>query len=227
LADKGHLAFWTQNGGLSIARMRLWNAGLRKPQSNSRALEAPAIVTAQNPAPIANPLGTWSARGAGRESSARLMLVSEPRAKEQKPVPALKIVNPRSGGDWTTYVTRTPFNPTSHPILEWDYRVPSGVKLNLYALVDNVWREITFTSPGPTPESGDRLQLGSVAGVKADDQWHHASFDLGAALKSKSLTGSPVEALAFAAPNRDYQRAGLGGNHRGATYWLRDFKARK
>lgn len=224
LLDKGHLAFWTQNGGLSIARVRLWNAGLRSPESGAAALSAPGIVLAQNPAPITNPLGVWSARGTGRDASARFTLVSAP-AKEQKPAPTLKIVNPRSGGDWTTYVTRTPFSATTHPVLEWDYRVPSGVKLNLYALVDSVWREIVFTGAGPMKDNADRLQLGSIAGVKADDQWHHATFDLGAVLKSKALA-APVEALAFAAPDRDYQRAGLGGNHRGATYWLRDFKAR-
>jgi hypothetical protein len=33
------------------------------------------------------------------------------------------------------------------------------------------------------------------------------------------------EALAFAAPDRDYLRAGLGGNHLGATFSIADFEA--
>jgi len=40
----------------------------------------------------------------------------------------------------------------------------------------------------------------------------------------KAGLGTKVEALAFAAPDREYLRAGIGGNHWGAAYWLSNFQ---
>ncbi len=137
------------------------------------------------------------------------------------PKTALQITNPRSGGDWTTFVTRTPFDLAAHPILQWDYRVPQGVKINLYALIDDVWREIVFNGGA----SDGAASLGTVGGVQSDGKWRRARFDLAGAMRENGLDLKEVQALAFAAPDRDYLRSGLGGNRRGATYWLRDFNA--
>ena len=209
LPDGGHLAFWSKDGGLSIARMRLWNSGLVAPQPEPFA-PAPAAR------PIENPLGQWRARGNGDEVSALLMPVVAP-AKG-----ALQIVNPQSGGDWTTYITRQPFNPALHPALEWEYKMDAGVKLNLYAKVGEQWREIVWS--GGKSEGNKVNSLGQFEAM-ADGQWHRAKFDLLAALRENGLDGQTVEALAFAAPDRDYLRAGLGGNHLGAKLELRDFAA--
>ena len=220
LADGGHLSFWTQNGALSVARVRLWHAGTRTPQAAPHFPVVPVIAP-----DLENGLGVWSVRGEGPTASAQLVLASQTsNPVSSRPSPTLQIINPRSGGDWTTFVTRKPFKPTLAPTLEWDYRVSSDVKLNLYALVDGVWREIVFTG-GTFADANDSTSLGVITGVVADGKWHHARFDLLSALRSKGIAADTVEALAFAAPARDYLRSGLGGNHRGATYWLRDFKA--
>ncbi|HJN18054.1 MAG TPA: hypothetical protein QGH10_21320, partial [Armatimonadota bacterium] len=63
-------------------------------------------------------------------------------------------------------------------------------------------------------------------GILADDQWHHAEFDIATPLsalypESKTLE---VKYIAFAAPEESYLRCGLGGNGRGATYWLDNFR---
>jgi hypothetical protein len=221
LSDGGHIGFWTQNGGLSIARVRLWNAGVRAPESGKSL-----PVLAQTPQTLTNVLDKWSSRGQGSESSARLILASETKGMQKPARPALQIVNPRSGGDWTTFVTRKPFNPTLQPNLEWDYKIGSGVKVNLYALVDDIWREIVFTGDATSSDASDMAQLGRVTIAPGSDGWHHASFDLAAALRAKGIQGT-VDALAFAAPDRDYLRSGIGGNHQGATYWLRNFRAKK
>ncbi|MBW3637942.1 MAG: hypothetical protein KY445_15980, partial [Armatimonadetes bacterium] len=213
LADGGHLGFWTQNGALSIARVRLWHSGLRAQQDR-----APIVARTASPEPP-NVLGKWSARGEGQGASARLISVSQTAGSGQKT--ALQITNPRSGGDWTTFVTRTPFDLAAHPIVQWDYRVPQGVKINLYALIDDVWREIVFNGGA----SDGAASLGTVGGVQSDGQWRRARFDLAGAIRENGLESKEVQALAFAAPDRDYLRSGLGGNRRGATYWLRDLKA--
>jgi hypothetical protein len=212
LADSGHIGFWTQNGALSIARARLWHSGLGAPQQIE--IKLPPIAASQ----LQNSLGVWSARGQGREASARLLLTGSSSTEGEKAT--LQITNPRSGGDWTTFATRTPFNPASRPILNWEYRLAKDVKINLYALIDGFWHEIVWSGSASTS-----APLGTIEGVKSDGQWQRARFDLLGALRDKGLEGKEVQSLAFAAPDHDYLRAGLGGNRRGATYWLRDFRA--
>ena len=131
LMDGGHLAFWSLNGGLSMARVRLWSAGVSTADPKDWT-PAPKTKT------IANPLGHWDVRGAGDEVSARLIPVAAQNG-------ALQIVNPQSGGDWTTYVTRQSFSPALHPIVQWDYRMDESVKLNLYARIEGQWHEIIWS----------------------------------------------------------------------------------
>lgn len=209
LPDGGRLALWSKNGGISVARMRLWNAGLAAPKP------AP-FVPPPKVREIENPLGQWGTRGAGENASALVL----PVVAESKN--ALQIVNPQSGGDWTTYITRAPFSPAQHPTLEWEYKMDADVKLNLYAKVEGEWREIVWS--GGKSDAKNVKSLGSLDAV-ADGAWHRASFDLLAALRSNGLDGKSVEALAFAAPDIDYLRAGLGGNHLGAKLELRGFAA--
>ncbi len=209
LPDGGRLAFWSKAGGISIARMRLWNSGLITPKP-APFTPMPKVV------PIENPLGKWDARGAGTDASALVLPVAAQTAG------ALQIVNPQSGGDWTTYITRTPFSPALHPTIEWEYKMDKDVKLNLYAKIEGEWREIVWS--GGKSDGKNLKSLGSFA-VIADGQWHRASFDLLAAMRENELGDKPVEALAFAAPDADYLRAGLGGNHLGAKLELRGFAA--
>jgi hypothetical protein len=221
LADGGRIGFWTLNGGLSIARVRLWNAGMRAPQ-----VDKPFPSVGKSQVALANVLGHWSPRGEGNEASAVLQLASlTPTAPKAAPKP-LQITNPRSGGDWTTFVTRKPFNTSLLPNLEWDFIAGDGVKINLYALVDDVWREIGFTGDATTNDESDATQLGRVTIKPGEGDWKHARFDIASALRRRGIDGT-VESLAFAAPDLDYLRAGLGGNHRGATYTIRNFQAKK
>ena len=76
--------------------------------------------------------------------------------------------------------------------------------------------------PLPTPVGA--VRIGKIEGIATDGKWHNAEFDLLEALQKANLP-TKVEGLAFAAPDRDYLRAGLGGNHMGATYWIGGFDA--
>ncbi len=202
------LAFWTKNGALSIARVRLWHNGLRPFSPEPRPmLSAPGTDT-----------GDFMPRGEGHEVSALVSKVQHENA------PAVQVENPRSGGDWTLYATRAPFIASgSRRTLSFSYRATPDVKVNLYALVANSWREIAWTGGKARPED-NQPTLGAIAGVQSDGKWHTARFDLAAALEKSGLNGQKIEALAFSSPSREYLRQGLGGNARGATYWLRDWK---
>ena len=222
LPDGGHIGLWTQNGGLSVARVRLWHAELRTPVAQKNP-----VLSAKSASGMKNALGIWTPRGEGRDVSARIVLTSQndEKTEPKSAKPALQISNPRSGGDWTTFVSRQSFDAKTHPILEWDYRAENGVKLNLYALIDGTWREIAWTAGPSSSDENDQNQLGAIAGALADGKWHHARFDLAAVLARKGIRGR-VESLAFAAPDHDYLRSGLGGNNRGASYWLANFRAK-
>lgn len=242
LADARHIAFWTYNGGLSIARVRLWHSGLESRQEGGNRKDENDAPSA--PASLKNALGEWSVRSEGSAVTGQEAAGSGPdvlRVATDGGRSALRVVNPHSGGDWTLFATQKDFDAKQHPVLRFDYRVPEDVFVNLYARVDGTWREIVFAGDAkrlmarargkvgagvasPAMVVTEKMGLGRIADVVADDKWHSASFNLLEALQ-KAGVGTRVEALAFAAPDYDYLRAGLGGNPRGATYWLRDFQA--
>ena len=262
LQRASQLAFWTYNGGLSVARVRLWHSGLEARNEDNGPQEAnPAARTTIPASTFKNPLGEWRPRIENIAMSAARLDMSNDDGKR-----TLRITNPQSGGDWTVFVTRQEFDAAQHPVLRFDYRVPENVLVNLYAKVDGRWREILFSGdpqrlarrtgsagkPGrpattaadtknPPPNAAPILQgvlpgmeeyreppLGQIAGVVADDKWHTATFNLLAALRKAGWNAAgvtKVEALAIAAPDREYLRAGIGGNYYGAAYWIRDFQA--
>ena len=214
-SEAGRIAFWSHNFDLSIARVRLWHDGLENtPEEGAAPI---------NDAPIKNALDAWSPRRDGLlETTATIEPVS--------PGETLKITNPKSGGDWTVYASRKPIDVNKRPILQFSYRLPPHVFINLYVKIGGRWREIALTGDntfgGLTKDEvplDTSTRLGQIEGVRADNQWHEARFDLKKALQYNGLEGQ-IEALAFAAPERGYLRAGIGGNHQGATYWIRDFQ---
>jgi hypothetical protein len=234
LDEPRHLAFWTYNGGLSVARVRLWHSGLQQGLDNLGGREY------SDEAPIyMNTLGGWHLRNEGRTQADGLQLVTDGGRD------ALRVSNSQSGGDWSLFVTQQPFDAIAHPVLQWNYRMPEDVFVNLYAKVGGTWREITFT--GAETRLADRTgantktepiiigsrpitlttrkvpSLGTVQGIVTDGKWHSARFNLLDALKAAGLS-TRVEALAFSAPDYGYLRAGIGGNHMGATYWLSNFQ---
>lgn len=246
LNDANHIAFWTYNGGLSIARVRLWYSGLENGEAATRSVSAltngnkPKAAQAAEPV-LKNALGEWQPR---RENMLQATAAVRPVTDQKQQV--LEIANTMSGGDWTVSVSKTAFDAKERPTLKFRYRVPKGVLVNLYALVDNKWREIVFTGDSaalpkrlagvkPQAESGAPpmgwganlyagATIGKISDVATDGKWHNAEFDLLGALQKAGLP-TEVKGLAFAAPDRDYLRAGLGGNHMGATYWLAGFDA--
>jgi len=128
-----------------------------------------------------------------------------------------------SGGSFGAYAAVTPFRATDFPELSFDYRIQPGVQVNLYVYANRQWHAVQLCAD--EPESGATPLLGRIEGVQRDEQWHHAKFDLLSPLKGlyPELKMFTVKYVAFAAPEESYARCGIGGNHRGATYWVDNF----
>ncbi len=238
--EGGRFAFWTYNGGLSIARARLWYSNLETAASLSTKATANTALAASTSRPIPNPIGAWAARREDVLKTTALVSAQKDGARN-----AVKITNAQSGGDWTAYISRQPFDAAQKPVLSFDYRVPADVKVNLYVKVEDRWREIVFTGVAPVPLRGSNVafngqvvapsmvsgnetdasvRIGSFSNVQADGKWHHASIDLLSALKAPNLSAT-VQEIALAAPDQGYLRCGIGGNHAGATYWIANLNA--
>jgi len=244
--EGGRFAFWTYNGALSIARARLWysnleTAGVSASRSTDKAAGKGSgqALAASTSRPIPNPLGAWATR---REDALKVtaLVASEKDGARN----AIKITNAQSGGDWTAYISRQPFDAAQKPVLSFDYRVPGDVKVNLYLKVEDRWREVVFTGDTPLASDGpanqrvtkfgvlpagpsevdSSVRIGAFANVQADGKWHRASIDLLSALKAANMS-TTVQEIALAAPDQGYLRCGLGGNHAGATYWIANLNA--
>jgi hypothetical protein len=137
---------------------------------------------------------------------------------------SLRVTNLRPGGAMVAYALAEGFPASQWPHLQFDYRIPPQVKVDVYLYMGDVWHAIRLT--GGTADSASAKLLGSFADVRADGNWHHAQFDLLTALQRlyPERQTFPVDYLAFASPDERYLRCGLGGNPMGATYWVDEFQ---
>jgi hypothetical protein len=239
----GRVAFWSYNGGLSLARVRLWYERLAPLALITESLIPHPSSLIPHPSPLATTdptndfetdFGSWTNKD--RNDVVTLTLDADTASHGKR---SLKIQNATSGGDFTVWATRQPFDAEKFPLIRFDYKIPPGVRVNLYARVKGIVWEIGFTAPrdslpAPSPVATragvgepriqNGLSIGTIDGVIPDDRWHSATFDLLAALRRARLDTTIVEELAFASPNEPYLRCGFGGNHFGATYHLDNFR---
>lgn len=113
------------------------------------------------------------------------------------------------GGLFGVSLGVTPFEASRYPVLEFDYRVPRELRVDLIAEVDGSRRVIKFTDNDQTwPVIG---RVGAVA----DDHWHRATVDLHGLLASAFGRSAPlvVTNLAFAS-------SGWPGNRYDTRWWL-------
>ncbi len=141
---------------------------------------------------------------------------------------AVRMVNAEQGGDFANYARITDFDAKKYPIVSFDYKIPPGLKVNLVAYVNGMWKEIVFTDDPKTVETfEDDLYrtIGIIEEVQADNAWHHAEFNLYNMLKNDDPTQSQyiVEELFFA----DYNLPGwmeliMGDENPEDTAWHAD-----
>ncbi len=218
----GHVAFWTYNGAIQLARVRVWyeRPGPTDYAPTVAALRRAALVGLRPSAPpekseglsndFERSLGDF---GIASKLDGAVALLDDGEPFEGKR--CLKVWNATSGGYFTLRAVRHRFDAQKYPKLRFAYRLSPRVRVNLYAKINGRWYDIGFAGPPG--------RLGAIADVVADGKWHVAEFDLLAALRQARAKSTEVEELAFAAPDME-ARMGLTANPLGATYYLDDFR---
>jgi len=103
-----------------------------------------------------------------------------------------------TGGPLVT-VRSTPYDSRDYPVVRFDYRIPSGLKVDLLAKVDGRWYLVRLTgnSKEMSHQRVNMRAIGSVDGLVVDDGWHTLELDLDDMLRR--VTGhSRIERLELA-----------------------------
>jgi len=142
---------------------------------------------------------------------------------------SLKLTNAEQGGDFAAYIWSESFDPRDYPLVCFDYKIPQGIRVNLIALVNGMWKEIVFTDDPKivATSDGDLYRpIGRIDGVKADDTWRRAEFNLYTMLKNDdpNQSGYIVEEFFFADYNLpEWTEMIMGDNVKDATYYIDNF----
>ena len=232
----GRTSLWTYDNGVLLPRIRIYYQGTVRPRTEPAGQAAwidpvtslgtpPLTVTCASHPSIQNDfeynLGTI--RTLAADTGALLNLVPGGPSGSGH---SLAVINRMSGGNFGFYAMPEGQRLDAHDYsrLSFDYRLPPEAKVNICLDVHGEWFEIQFSG---LPNASPRTQmLGKIDDVVADNQWHHAEFDLLGALEQALGAGvtPSFELLHFANFNNDgYLCAGFGGNPAGCTYYLDNF----
>jgi len=221
----GRIAFWSYLASPILARARVAAASHRfaPPVAGERADSAPEPPSAPVGLPLKcdfeDSMGPFRDRNRPEGADLRLDR-TQARAGDR----CLRVTNLDSGGDFSVWILDSPVVCNELPVLSFDYCVPAEVKVNFYLRLQGRWRELGFTAP--MADKADNL--GAIAGVVTDGEWHHAEFRFSEARLNASKLSAPleIEALALTSPAEPYLRSGVLGNPAGCTYYLDNFELR-
>ncbi len=121
----------------------------------------------------------------------------------------LEAKSTKLGGLFGVSIGVAPFDASRYPILEFDYRVPPELRVDLLVEVDGSRRVIKFTDNDQTWPV-----IGRIDTVR-DNEWHRATVDLGGLLERAFRRPAPlvVTDLAFAT-------SGWPGVRENTRWWL-------
>ncbi len=169
----GHLAVWTWNRGMMVARARVWaerDEGIPAPTFRASAESvAPAAPPLPAPASVmmsstSHGLAYWSFdrglegwQGRGDEHGAAL--VWEPRDQGG----CLRLENPRTGGDLAVPFPKRDFDARGYACLAFEYRLPPTTQLNLYFRAFDRWHVVGLTGP-TSPEAHQVTESRLISG---------------------------------------------------------------
>ena len=222
----GRVALWSFHNGLMVGRARLWYADerpggvVRTPPVREAALPpVPRTSAAEVTNDFEADPGEWQTVSTAPGPYLELDGTTAAAGRQ-----SLKVTNDVEGGPFAVYAVTTPFRLADWSQLSFDYRLPPDVKVNLYLYVNGRWHAVGLTA---TQEPWDGVPvLSQVPGVEADGEWHHAQVDLLGPLTQMYplFKAFVVKYVALSAPDESYVRCGLGGNHRGAHFWVDNFR---
>ena len=143
----------------------------------------------------------------------------------------LQLTNRTVGCNFASTITSLSFDAAQYPIVQFDYKIPKDVKINLLVKVDERWYDIEFTDDPKAYRRLNMERIGRIDGVVADDAWHTASFDLYEMLRAHPpLLGRDrfiVREMIMADwDDTGYMELVYGTNRPGATYDIDNFLVR-
>ncbi len=165
-------------------------------------------------------LGEWSGRDG--EMGAQLSLVEDATYDSTK---ALRIGNRIASGTFGVNMIAAPFDVRDFAIVQFDYRIPFGLKTNILVKAAGRWYEVGFTGKKKDLINTrvNIAHIGDIDQVVSDDQWHSARFNLYDMLRTQ--TGNTViqEMIMANWEVAGYMRLKFGQNDKDAAYYVDNF----
>lgn len=127
---------------------------------------------------------------------------------------SLRLTNKVTASAFRAGLGQTSLDAAQFPILTFAYRTDDRVRVDLTFNWDSKPYSIRFLDrDNPNP------RVATIAGIKADNQWHTARVDLLAALQK-----ARPDATDFTISSVQFSDAGWTGNARGVQLWLDDWR---
>ncbi len=226
--------FWVPNLGLSVDVGANYDVALKDGQSAPWKLSRAGKTVAQGEVALryadlsAPPLPTLQLDGAlvavgndmefggvapwqSNDNSATVELDNSSAATGAR---SLRLTNKVSASAFKTGLGQTVLDATKFPVVTFAYRADDRVRVDLtFGWAGKLYSIRFLDRDNPSP------RVATIAGVKADAQWHLARVDLLAALQK-----ARPDATDFTISNLQFADAGWTGNARGVQFWLDDWR---
>jgi len=165
--------------------------------------------------------GEWSSRD-GDDGAA----VSIDNALSLDGTRALRLTDVSGGGNFAVNARRTPFDAWEYPVVQFDYRVPPGVKTDLYVKVAGRWYNIQFADDLNVFDYKrvNIANIGRIRGVVADNRWHTAELNLAEMLATKTGNHLVTDMIFADWDVPGFMRLTAGHNRAGAAFFVDNFK---
>lgn len=125
---------------------------------------------------------------------------------------SLRIRNLHAAGPFPVTIRSTPFDAGRFPLVSFDYKIPTNLRVDLVLKIGGTTYTIRFTDPGGTN------CIGAIPGVVADGQWHHTEFNL-----HEILTTSLPQAATYTITSLQFADTGFLGTPDGVEYHIDNF----
>ncbi|HEX8463504.1 MAG TPA: hypothetical protein VF627_02715, partial [Abditibacterium sp.] len=202
----GHVAFWTLDSTLMIARAKIEAQHLGTKTMPAGLLDTtPAVPNA----------GTGLAPEPVTEGDTATSVVS-------RDGDGWNVQNPEAGGYFETKLNRAPLSATPQTHFSLDASIPAGVQIDAYCTIDG--QAYTLEMTGGQKPDPIAPTLGAMTRAAPGATY---SFALGEALAKRfpGRTNWKIESLSLGARHGDpYRWLGFGGNALGARYRIANLR---